>query len=183
MRRARRRRRNVACYHITTKMKREKRKDVDLLFWLGHIERKSTIHHKQKEDCFSETQNKYLTIRERERGSQARKAEEEANVILYMNESMSKKKEKWLLKILQRTSSLFFYMSKQIRFPLRLPPFWLRPPLTDDRLPLVPLPPFLFFRPFRSLRVRSFWTREQKSPWKNSMWSIFTYFLISRTRV
>lgn len=51
------------------------------------------------------------------------------------------------------------YMRIQLRFPLRCFALGLRPSFNDEDLlpPLfVPLPPFLFFRPLRSLRVRSF---------------------------
>ena len=58
-------------------------------------------------------------------------------------------------------------MRIQLRFPLRCFAFGLRPSFNvEDLLPplFVPLPPFLFFRPLRSLRVRSFCKENEKTP-------------------
>jgi len=80
-----------------------------------------------------------------------------------------------------------FYISIQLRFPLRCFALGLRPSFIDEDLfpPLfVPLPPFLFLRPFRSLRVRSFYNKIRFFiflPKKKLI--LFTYFRISRTRV
>lgn len=96
------------------------------------------------------------SAQERKRSKEKRKKSH--FVYKWMHE---RKREKTFKNIAANVFSFYFYMSEQIRFPVRLP-FWLRPPLTDDRLPLVPFPPFLFFRPFRSLRVRSFWRRKKQ---------------------
>ena len=69
------------------------------------------------------------------------------------------KEQKWLIEYCQKwLKIIYFYMSKHIRFPPRFPP-WPRPSFAEDLPPLV-LFPFLFFRPFRSLRVRSFYKQK-----------------------
>jgi len=60
---------------------------------------------------------------------------------------------------------LFFrcYISRQPRLPFRCLALEFRPSFIDEDLfPLLfePLPPFLFFRPLRSLRVRSFYKKK-----------------------
>ena len=75
---------------------------------------------------------------------------------LYINERKSR--NDWLNIAKKWLKIIYFYMSKHIRFPPRFPP-WPRPSFAEDLPPLV-LFPFLFFRPFRSLRVRSFYKQK-----------------------
>jgi len=79
-------------------------------------------------------------------------------IYMYMYIRIERKR----LRNMYRFNFLSLYISKQPRFPLRCFALGLRPSFNAEDLfePLfVPLPPFLFFRPLRSLRVRSLYLR------------------------